>query len=144
MSAKNDPSKPLPDARHEAFAVHYAVNGNAAQAWQHCTGGDGSHADANGSKWLKRGSIPARIEWLKAEAERRLQKKAEKEQAPVLLTLMRKRTILAQIAETGGKDADRISAIKADNDLAGEGSEAKAATSIVDALRAITHGRPAS
>ncbi len=117
--------------------MHYAVNGNAAQAWQHATGGSSDHSNANGSKWLKLGSIPVRIEWLKEEAERRLRKKADKEQAPILLTLMRKRTILAQIAEVGGKDADRIAAIKADNDLAGDGSEAKAADTLTEFMRAV-------
>ena len=134
---KNDPSKPLPDARHEAFAAHYAVNGNAAQAWLASGGDNPGTADVQGSKWIKRGGIPARIEWLKAEAERKLRKKADKEQAPVLLTLMRKRTILAQIAELGGKDADRIAAIKADNDLAGEGSEAKAADTLAEFMRSV-------
>jgi hypothetical protein len=42
-----------------------------------------------------------------------------------VLTLIEKRQITAQIARTGEKDSDRLKAIQVDNDLAGEGSEAK-------------------
>jgi hypothetical protein len=44
-----------------------------------------------------------------------------------VLTLKEKRQITAQIARTGDKNADRLNAIKVDNDLAGDGSEAKGA-----------------
>ena len=70
--------KPLKNERHESFAVHYAVNGNAAQAWLAAGGDNPKQADVNGSKWSKRGSIPARIKWLKAEAARRMEVKVEK------------------------------------------------------------------
>lgn len=125
----DDASFPLSDEREEAFAREFAVNGNAAQAWMNATGGQPKYAHANGSKWARK--LSARLEFLKQEAERlsktpEFRAAADEKQRPVLLELIEKREILAEIARTGDKDSDRINAIKADNDLASHGSEAQA------------------
>jgi len=161
-----DPSKPLKKPEHEAFAAHYARSCNAAQAWVHATGGDSSHSDANGSKWLRNGSITARVEWFRAEAEKLLRQSEAAIARPVVLDIAEKREFLARVVRTPIGEVDeasdlcqamevndsggrkyklpcKIAAIKLDNDLAGEGSEAKAnegVRSILDAVRAITHG----
>ena len=148
MSAKTDkidPSRPLKKREHEAFAAHYARSCNAAQAWVYATGGDGSHSDANGSKWLRNGSITARVEWFRAEAEKLLRESEAAIARPVVLDIAEKREFLARVVrtpigevdetsdlcqameinESGGRKyklPDKIAAIRLDNDLAGDGS----------------------
>lgn len=97
---KEPGSQPLAKEAHEAFAAHFALNGNAAAAWVHATAGDPAHSDANGSKWKRISSIIDRVRWLRAEAERRLEKKVEKQQAPLLLSLMEKRQFLARVVRS--------------------------------------------
>lgn len=143
-----DPSRPLKKATHEAFAVHYAQNGNAAAAWVHATAGNTAHSDGNGSKWLKTASISARVEWLKAEAARIAKEKEDEQTMTAVLTIVEKRRFLARVVRaklkeepaesdlwqeveiTGDKVKkkmpDKLRAIALDNDLAGDGSEAKA------------------
>lgn len=157
MTAKNDdPSRPLRKEKHEAFATHYAVNGNAAQAWLAATAGNPAHSDVNGSKWKSNGSIRARVAWLKAEAERLLSAKHDDQQRPVLLTIMEKRQFCARLLRAKatelpadsdlwqgieqGKEGlkfrlpSKLDAIKLDNDLAGDGSDAAAADALTELL----------
>ena len=159
-----DPSRPLKKEEHEEFAKHYAVSRNASQAWQHATGVFSDHSNANGSKWLKNGSIAARVEWLVAEAERRLREVEENSQAPTILAIMEKRLFLARVVRTpigevdessdlcqsceiddkGGrkyKMPDKLRAIQLDNDLSGEGSEAKSADALTEMMQRITAER---
>lgn len=154
--APPDPSMPLPKAAHEAFAVHFALHGNASAAWQYATSGNPAHADANGSKWQKNSSITARVAWLRAEADRQLREKQDAEQRPALLSIMEKREFCARVlrAKVGGlpHDSDlwqsieytkdgrkyrlpsKDAIIKIDNDLAGEGSEAGANDALTQLL----------
>lgn len=155
MSKPIDPSRPLPDEKHEAFAAHFAVNGNAAAAWVHATAGNPAHSDANGSKWRKIGSITARVAWLKAEAKRRQDAEDAKANEAVFLSLAEKRKfaarlvrvnvaeldlkkdgdLLAGIDRVDGsqgevgvlklKLSDKLRAIQIDNDLAHEGAQAE-------------------
>lgn len=150
-----DPSRPLKKAEHEAFAVHYAQNGNAAAAWSHATrsrmaknGRNDEHSNANGSKWTRNRSILARVEWLKTEAARIAREKEDEQTMAAVLTIVEKRKFLARVVRaklkeepaesdlwqeveiTGDKVKkkmpDKLRAIALDNDLAGDGSEAKA------------------
>ncbi len=127
-------SEPLEGEGHEAFAAHFAVHGNASQAWLLATGGMPHHANANGSKWAKKGSIAARVAWIKNAADELLRQKADKKNRAIVLTVARKREILCDIAEDGEKDSDRINAIKEDNDMAGEGATAGALISLAEQL----------
>lgn len=129
-------NEPLKNQRHEAFARHYAEHGNASAAWVHATGGKRTHADGNASRWTKNASIVARVAWLKTEAERVAQEMAAEEIRPTVMAMAEKRLILAEIAR-GGKDNDRIAAIKADNDLAGEGAEAGSQSALVSLMERI-------
>jgi hypothetical protein len=159
MKGSMNPAEPLPNDRHEAFAVHYAANGNAAQAWLHAGGKDGSHANANGSKWAGKGSIKARLGWLKAELARRIQAEIDAKNETALLTMEEKRKFLARVVRSKPADEpvdsdlwqeievkpdsvkrkmpDKLRAIAMDNDLAGEGAEAKAAGAIPEIAAAL-------
>lgn len=55
----------------------------------------------------------------------RLRTKAEDRAGGVVMDLIEKRTILAQIARGAEKDNDRIAAIRADNELGPDGSDNK-------------------
>ncbi len=55
----------------------------------------------------------------------RLRLKAEDRAGGVVMDLIEKRTILAQIARGAEKDNDRIAAIRADNELGPDGSDNK-------------------
>ena len=134
---KSDPSKPLDNSRHEAFAVHFAEHDNAAQAWMHATGGDRAHSNANGSKWRNNGSIDARVAFLKAKAQQVANKMAEKKNVEAVMDAAERLLTLSGIARGSERDADRISAIKVLNDMTGEGSEAEANKAQVDALEVL-------
>lgn len=142
-----DPSRPLKNARHEAFAVEWAKGASAAEALRVA-----GYADepANAKRMTQNDQIKARKEWI--------QRKAAKS---AVLSIEEKREFLArvvrtpigevdetsdlchsmEISDSGGrkyKMPDKIAAIKADNDLAGEGSEAKAADTLADFMRSVT------
>ena len=125
-----DPSKPLANSRHEAFALAWAKDKSAAEALRAA-----GYADqpANAKRMTNNDQIKARKEWLQRQTATKM-----------TMDEAEKREILAGIARSPDERAtDRIAAIRADNDLAGEGSEAKAnegVRSILDAVRAITHG----
>lgn len=154
-----NPAEPLPNERHEAFAVHYAANDNASAAWLHAGGQDGSHANANGSKWAAKGSIKARVGWLRGEVQRRIDADKSERNESALLTVSEKRAFLASVVrasvattEDGSplwqeieitpdkvkrKMPDKLRAIALDNDLAGDGSEAAAAAALPEIAEAL-------
>lgn len=108
----DDASKPLKNARHERFACELAKGSKITAAYRLC-GLKGDRRDAS-----KLGQIPdiqARVAWLKAKAA-----------SDTVLSITEKREICAKIARGGEKDADRLNAIKVDNDLAVDGAEAGA------------------
>ena len=76
-----------------------------------------SEAAKNTSRMTKNDEIREEVE--------RLRRKAEEAAGGVVLTLVEKRTILAQIARGAEKDNDRIAAIRADNELGPDGSDNK-------------------
>ena len=106
-----NPAEPLADAQHERFACELAKGASATAAYR--VAGYKPHRSA-ASRLLANVNVSARVAWLK-------------EQAAVgdVLTMAEKRRIAAEIARTGARNADRLNAIKVDNDLAGDGSEAK-------------------
>ncbi len=107
----------------------------------------------------KKGSIAARVGWLRNEAERRLQAEAEAQTESAVLTIEDKRRFLARVVRacvaTTPDDSDlwqsvkrtkdgierrfpdKIKAIESDNDLAGDGSQAKANESLATELARI-------
>lgn len=112
-----DASQPLANARHERFACELAKGCSQDDAY--CKAGykpDRGHA----ARLAANGSVLARKEWLQKQAA-----------GDDVLTLAEKRRIAADIARKGDKDADRLNAIKVDNDLAGDGSEANKEATVV-------------
>jgi hypothetical protein len=106
-----NPAEPLPDAQHERFACLLA-KGTGVSAAYVLAGYKESPASA--TRLSKKVNVAARVEWLQKQAA-----------TGDVLDLAEKRRITAEIARTGDKNADRLNAIKVDNDLAGDGSEAK-------------------
>lgn len=158
VAKAEDPSQPLKNARHEAFAVHYAANRNAAQAWLKAGGKNKTTANRQGDKWAKRGDIKTRVGWLRNEAERRLQAEAEAQTESAVLTIEEKRRFLARVVRGKPEDAsadnpdcevrmskagpyyafpDKLRAVAQDNDLAGDGSQARANDSFSEQLARI-------
>lgn len=115
-----DPSKPLQDAQHERFACELAKGASAAEAYR--LAGYKPHRSA-ASRLFANVNVFARVQWLKEQAA-----------TGDILEMKEKRQICAQIARGGEKDSDRLKAIQVDNDLAGEGSEAKGAGAIAALL----------
>lgn len=109
-----DGSQPLANSRHERFACELAKGASQSQAYR-LAGYEAGDANANGSRLTANDSIQQRVLWLKKKAA-----------TGDILTMTEKREIAAQIARTGEKDSDRLAAIRVDNDLAGDGSEANA------------------
>jgi len=115
MSAKTDkidPSQPLANARHEEFAKAWAKGSSAAESLRAAGYAD---VPANAKRMTNNDQIKARKAWLQRQtATASTMEGAEK------------REILANIARNPKERAsDRIAAIRADNDLAGDGSHAK-------------------
>lgn len=109
-------SEPLDNARHERFACELAAGCTKDEAY--VKAGFERH-ESNCSRLSGNERVLERVKWLKLQA-----------QDDTVLTLKEKRQIAAQIARQGEKDADRLGAIKVDNDLAVHGSEAKAADAV--------------
>lgn len=109
MKPDFDPSKPLADAQHERFAQFLAEGRSQLEAY---TKAGYSPNDGNATRLKSNERVLQRVNWLKEQAAKRC-----------VLTLERKRQICFEIAETG-ENRDRLNAIKVDNDLAGDGSEA--------------------
>lgn len=108
-----DPSKPLQDAQHERFACELAKGCSQDEAYE--LAGYARHR-SSASRLRTNANVSQRVEWLKQQAAK-----------GDILEMIEKRQICAQIARGGEKDSDRLKAIQVDNDLAGEGSEAKGA-----------------
>jgi len=106
-----NPAEPLPDAQHERFACELAKGCSQDEAYALA---GFSRNRGNACRLKANESVTARVAWLQQQAA-----------SDDVLTLIEKRQITAQIARTGEKDSDRLKAIQVDNDLAGEGSEAK-------------------
>ena len=106
-----DPSEPLKNAKHEAFALAWAGRLSFAECYRR-SGYSGKDPHSKGSRMALNGHIKARRTWLQRQSA-----------SSATLTLREKRELLAAIAR-GGKDQDRIAAMKLDNDLSGEGAEA--------------------
>mgnify|MGYP000874315646 CR=1 FL=1 len=121
----NDPSRPLENARHELFAQAVARGLSDSEAYREA-GYKGEEPNKRSSEIRANPGISERVEWLQKQGA-----------TATVLTIQRKREILFKIAEGGEKDSDRISAIKADNDLAGDGAEAAAQASLPEMFKKI-------
>jgi phage terminase small subunit len=144
---KSDPSKPLDNSRHEAFALNVAQGMSATEAYRQA-GYEAKDADVAGPRLLGNvgNGIKERVEYIKAQAA-----------TSAVLSIAEKREFLAKVLRTPigeidersplcqsfeiGKEGerkykmpDKLKAISEDNDLAGEGSEAEANKAQVDAV----------
>ena len=117
---------PVLSGPHQKFAEGIALGLNATEAYV------AAYPNAKPSEAAKNTSRMTKNDEIREEVER-LRRKAEEAAGGVVLTLVEKRTILAQIARGGERDGDRINAIKADNDLGGDGADATLAIRIVKA-----------
>jgi hypothetical protein len=134
-----DASKPLENPRHERFALLVA-SGEAtiSAAYRDAVSNRGTDKNSWESGSRLAAKVASRIEFLKAKAS----KKAEKIADGVVMSMVEKRLIAAEIArDKREKASDRISACKLDNDLAGDGSEAAAQLSSVQVLAHIMGAR---
>ena len=117
-------ASPLQNVRHERFAQVLAGGKSFSEAYR-LAGfkDDRRHASRLGTN----GDVSARVAWFKTQAA-----------AGTVLDLAERRAILAGIARDGAaRAADRIAAIRADNDLAGDGSDAGAQDSLAALMRSI-------
>lgn len=144
-----DGSQPLSNPKHERFALLFAQGEvSAAEAYRQeisakCTL---ATAETKGPALSRKSQVRVRIEWIKGQVERKAREIAD----GTVLTMLEKRQFLARVVRAQGakldleKDADliegvriktggvqelilpsKIAAVKLDNDLAGDGSEAK-------------------
>jgi hypothetical protein len=107
-----NPAEPLPNARHERFARELAkgCSQDAAFVAAGYRRNDGNAARLNGNERVK-----ARVAWFLAQTA-----------GETVLSLKEKREFLAGVVRLNkDKTQDKLAAIRLDNDLAGEGSEAK-------------------
>jgi hypothetical protein len=111
-----DPTLPLRDSQHERFAQLLAAGSSQTQAYA----GAGYEEDAgNASRLTRNDKVAQRVLHLKKLGE-----------TECVLTIAEKRRICREIA-TQGENRDRLNAIKVDNDLAFDGSEANKTPTIV-------------
>lgn len=130
-----DPSKPLQDAQHERFACLLAEGAGVSAAYV-LAGYKESPASA--TRLSKKVNVESRVAWLQGQAA-----------TDTVLSIREKREFLARVMRTPigevnrtsdlcqeftdtpdstkYKMPDKLGAIRLDNDLAGEGSEAKGA-----------------
>ena len=102
----------LSNPRRERFAQHVAEAGNGAAAYRLTYGVNGASAEAAASRLLRNDKVRERVTELQGAAA-----------TAAVLTLERKRQILADIAEGRQQEAkisDRLRAIELDARLAGE------------------------
>ncbi|MBP9903424.1 MAG: hypothetical protein KBH45_18335 [Verrucomicrobia bacterium] len=130
-----DGSKPLENPRYERFALLVASGEmTASAAYREAVSNRGTDKNSWESASKLAAKVAPRIEFLKAKAT----KKAEQIADDVVMSMVEKRLIAAEIARNKDEKAsDRISACKLDNDLAGDGSEAAAQLSSVQVLAQI-------
>lgn len=137
-----DPSKPLQDAQHERFACELAKGASQDEAYVLA---GFSRNRGNASRLNANENVFERVAWLKEQAA-----------TDTVLSIREKREFLARVVRTPIGEVDRTSdlcqevtetpdstkykmpdklgAIRIDNDLAGEGSEAKGAGAIAALL----------
>jgi len=82
----------LKNPKHEAFAQAYAVGRNASKAWR-TAGGKGNKPNVQGSKWVAKPAIKARIEELRLLADKLGEDKT-------VLTILESRQFLARVVRT--------------------------------------------
>src|SRR5687767_12306181 len=99
-------SEPLLNVRREAFAVHFAAQQNAAQAWLAAGGQNKKTANRQGDKWAKKGDIQARVSWIRAEAQRTLEGRRDEQNLSAVLTVAEKRAYLARALRTPLAEVD--------------------------------------
>lgn len=103
---------PLHNPRHERFAQLIASGESGAGTYQTCYGTNGASAEAAASRLLRNDKVRKRVAELQSAAA-----------TEAVLTLERKRQLLADIAEGRQQEAkisDRLRAIELDARLAGE------------------------
>lgn len=144
-----DPSQPLDNPRHEAFAREWAKGKSGTEAYI-AAGYDAKNADANATRFMGNDGIRARKEWFQEQAAK-----------GTVLTIKEKREFLAAVVRTPigevdersplaqsvrysdtGKEIkmpDKLAAIRADDNLAGDGSEAGKNDVLSDWLASFMH-----
>jgi hypothetical protein len=107
-----NPAEPLPNARHERFARELAKG--CSQDAAYVAAGYKQHRGA-AARLCAKVSVSARVAWFLAQTA-----------GETVLSLKEKREFLAGVVRLNkDKTQDKLAAIRLDNDLAGEGSEAK-------------------
>ena len=139
-------SQPLKNRKHERFALEMAKREMpGAEAYRRCVarpGSESKHARGDACRLAHQPHVAQRIAYLRRLAEVKLQERAEQ----VALTIAEKRAFLARIVRSKPSEADmdsalcelvmtrtgptavmpsKLAAMKLDNDLAGDGSEAQ-------------------
>jgi hypothetical protein len=151
----NDGSKPLANRKHERFVRLIALGEmTPSEAYRSSitTRGTAKTSNEESSKMMKKPEILARVAWFAKRVEERLEQEAES----VVLTVVEKRKFLARVVRTAAgeltedsdlcqewsesvsemgsskkvKMPDKLKAIQIDNDLAGEGENAKLGTAV--------------
>lgn len=111
----HDPSQPLPNPRHEAFARAVGFGASAAAAYRaNYPDASAATAETEGPALARSPQTALRVAWYREAAEQVARQEAD----DAVLCLAEKRRICAEIARRGDKNADRINAIKVDNDMA--------------------------
>ena len=131
-----NPSQPLPNPRHEAFAQALALDKPATEAYRRA-GYAPKHADTAGPRLSGNVGIQKRVAAIKAAANRSSK-----------LTKERALELLGTIAEDGEeKTGDRIAAMRTVGSWCGweTGTEAEQAAAgntrdLVEAVKSLTHG----
>ena len=149
-----DPSQPLKNSRHEVFARALASGKSGAEAAR-VAGYTKERARKTASEFGTNRDISDRVEWLQRQAAKGTVLSIQEKREYLALVV---RTPLAKVDENSVlcqsakytedgieiKMADKLKAISLDNDLAGEGAEAKAMGAAADALaviKVLTHGK---
>lgn len=149
MEIEEDGSKPLANRKWEAFALLVGSKSMSAAAayrkgWPKSSK---AAAETDGPALARKSQVKLRIAWLRSEASKRLGMRA----GAVVMSIAEKRAFCAEVvrtplgevkkssklcqewSETHGEHSSstrikmpcKLAAIRLDNDLAGEGSEAK-------------------
>ena len=149
-----DPSKPLSNARHEAFAVSRAAGASISEAYRK-SGYAPDSANSNAPRLMANDGIKGRIIWLQTQtATTATLTTTEKREWIARLVRCRlallpdDSDLIVEIAPTEHgkrrKVHDKLRGIQVDNDLAGDGSEAMANAAlgtVVEAMTRIRSGR---
>ena len=146
---KDDGSEPLANARHERFAVEVAKGVGSDMTAYVAAGYSQKAAHQNATGLRANAGIMARVAWIQRQAAKSAVLTIEEKRLFIARVL---RTPIGEIDETsdlaqgvkysdeGGKEIkmpDKLRAIAIDNDLAGEGSEAKHLDALTDEIERI-------